>query len=226
MAHTAAACEAFAAELSALIDAELAPESEAALRAHLADCARCRERLEALCDVDLELAGAARVPAVPADLWERLSARVAADGAAVAPAARAGSGRRHPAPRRRVRLPRPLWSAAIAAAAAAVLYLAVTRTEPGPPLERSPAAVEVAETPPAPAPAAPVAPESPPATDSSRALAQAPPAPAAAEADPLEVASEEDLGVVLELETIEDLDVIANLELLESWLDLQGGASG
>ena len=226
MANTAAACEEFSADLSALIDAELSPEREAAVRAHLAGCSGCRERLESLCDIDLELASA-RVPTVPVDLWERLSARLAEEAAAApafAPAARPSQRETHreaaprrSAPRRRGGLPRPVWSAAVAAAAAAVLYLAVTWSAPRTPLEREPVTAKTAQQAPTPAPEESLASEVPAA---HAPLATAP------GVDPLDRASEEDLVVVLELETMEDFDVIANLELLEGWLDLEGGASG
>ena len=233
------ACAACEADLSALIDGELTPEREDAVRAHLAACAVCSERIEALCNVDLALA-AVPVPEVPghlrARLWERIERdvaaapepAVAAAEAAVAPEALPPP---HPAPaqapqspavapppRRRRWLSRPAVGAAIAAAAVLALYLAATRGERRLPLELAPPPI--------------VAEERAPAAEEVAEAASERPAPALprerspADVNVLTGADEAELAVVLALETIEDLDVIANLDLLESWAALEDGASG
>jgi len=215
-------CAPFEADLSALVDGELDPGREAEVREHLGACAACSERLGALCDVDLALASIA-VPPVPAGLRARLADRIARDAATP-------DGRDAPrpepvrprAPRRpRSRLWRPALATALAAAAALALYLAragldsfrpLKEPAPEPPVavsvpDRAPGGVEVAE-------ATPVRPPE---------AARPEVAPAA---DPLASASEEDLAVILELDTVEDLDLIANLDFLERWVALQEGASG
>ena len=54
MSEIATECLAFAEDLSALIDAELADVRESEVRAHVATCAACAERLQELGNVDLE----------------------------------------------------------------------------------------------------------------------------------------------------------------------------
>jgi len=215
-------CAPFEADLSALVDGELDPGREAEVREHLSGCAACRERLEALCDVDLALASIA-VPPVPAGLRERLGERIARDAAA--PDGRDASRPapvRPRAPRRpRRRLWRPALGAALAAAAALALYLALGGLDSFRPLQK-------------PAPEPPVAVTVPERAPAGGEIAQAPavPPPEAARqevepaADPLANASEDDLAGILDLETVEDLDLIANLDFLERWVALQDGASG
>jgi anti-sigma factor RsiW len=223
-------CAPYEADLSALVDGELAPEREAEVRAHLGGCAACSERLEALCDVDLALASIA-VPPVPAGLRARLAERIARDAAtpegrdASRPAPERSQAPRRPAAatrgRPRRRLSRPALGAALAAAAALALYLAVTSVDSSLPLETPAPEPRVAESVPqraaATAELAEAAPARPP---------EAKPPEVVPEADVLASASEEELGVILELETIEDLDVIAELDFLERWVALEEGASG
>jgi len=230
MSNILETCTPYEADLSALVDGELAPEREAEVRAHLGGCAACSGRLEALCDVDLALASIS-VPPVPAGLRAQLAERIARDAAtpegrdaSLPPPDRPRAPRRPLAagPRRPRRwLSRPALGAALAAAAALALYLAVKGVDSSLPLEtptpeplvaesdpeRPAASVEIAE-------AAPVQP--PEATRPKVAPA----------ADPIAGVSEEDLAVILELETIENLDLIANLEFLERWVAFEEGASG
>jgi anti-sigma factor RsiW len=190
-------CGPFEADLSALIDGELRPEREAAVRAHVAVCPLCSERLQALCDVDLELA-AATVLEVPADLRARLADRIAHDESAVAAAPAVARGA--PPPRRRRWLANPVGVAVAAAAALAILYLVVGVREPGAPTVTSrpiPSASRIV---------------------AARALSS--------DAEVFGAANEEDLAVVLELETVEHLDIIANFDLLQRWLRMQDGAAG
>ena len=95
------------------------------------------------------------------------------------------------APPRRRRWRRAALAAAVAAAAIA-LYLVVGD---------------------APSPAGPGAPES--------RIARAGDATTATAPDLLDEASDEELALALEIDTVEDLDVIANLELLEALLSLE-----
>ncbi len=208
MPEIAATCLAYEEELSALIDGELSVEREVEVRAHLDACARCRARVEELCNVDLALASA-ELPVVPAELRQRLAARIARDAAGVRAAPRR-------APPRRVfrRLAAPAAGLAAAAALALALYTtlrpALTPEAPvlvaGP--EPRPEAVE---------PPVPVVPE-PASLEVARE-----PAPDLGEAE-LDALPEEELAVVMELDTIQDYDVIANLDLLERFLDLGEGA--
>jgi anti-sigma factor RsiW len=198
------ACAPYEADLSALVDGELAPEREAGVRAHLRECAACSERLKALCDVDLALASIA-VPPVPAGLRARLAERIAGDAAV--PEGREGPHPALAAPRRSRRwLLRPALGAAVATAAVLALYLAVTTLDSSLPLDTPTPEVRIAES----------VPEG----------AATPEEEVAPEADVLAGASEEDLGVILELEMIENLDLIANLDFLERWVALEEGASG
>jgi anti-sigma factor RsiW len=230
MSETPSGCRGFEADLSALLDGELAPERAAELRAHLAACADCRERLAGLARVDAALS-AAPLPAVPASLRARLEARLESAGQADTLLRRT---RRAPAPRRAG------WgraAGALAAAAAGVaLYLAVATREPARLPETAPAPPQIArpleeaprelprEAPqvvvqapqavaklPAPAPPAPVLPE--------------PPVPAPQPPVELDLATvpEDELGLALEIETVEDLDVIGNLDLLELVLASEAG---
>ena len=149
MPDTATGCHGFEADLSALLDGELALERAAEVRAHVASCDGCSGRLARLARVDAALAGAP-APAVPASLRARLEARLES-------ARQSDTSLRRT---RRVGAPRRAWrgrvAGALAAAAAGVaLYLAVATREPAPP-EAAPAPVQIArplaETPRAAAP--------------------------------------------------------------------------
>jgi len=225
MAEIAERCRPFDEDLSALVDAELGAARRAEVEAHLAHCAACAARLAALRTVDAALASLPE-PAVAPDLQARLARRLAAErgpGRGEAPSLRLWRARRVA---RILALP-------AAAAAALALYLALRAPappggplEPGAPLAKAPAAppspLEPApsrelgkiETEPRPAGSAP-APA--PATQVAEQAA-----PEAGEAE-LESLDTEDLGVVLDLDTIEDLPVIANLDLLERLLAAEAG---
>lgn len=129
MSTTPATCEAFEAELSALIDAELAPEHEAVVRNHVAACAHCQRTLAALRGVDAALAGATP-PEVPADLRARLDARLQRDDRpplrAATPPRRSDAG-----PRRRRSWRAAGFGTALAVAASLVVYL-VAAPDPTP----------------------------------------------------------------------------------------------
>ena len=222
MTQIARDCLDFDAELSALIDGELGAESLARVEAHLAGCARCRERLDELRAVDLALAALpARVAST--DLAARLARRIAVEPREQGVVAPRGAARRAP-PRRARRI--AAWLAVPAAAAAAlVLYLALrpTPAPESPTLAREPQAASAPSEPAAPAPSAPearlaaAAPRAPEAALPAPEPAQpAPSAPSAA--DDLEALETEELAVVLDLETMQDLPVIANLDLLERLL--------
>ena len=204
----ATGCREFEADLSALLDGELAPERAAELRAHVAACDGCRGRLARLARVDAALAGAP-APAVPASLRARLEARL--EGARPADtqvrrAPRAGAPRR--AWRGRAagarRRPPPGWRS----------------TSPSRPASRRGRSRR---------PRADRAPRRGPREAPSRCAAPAPVRPRRARAAPaappldLESVPEEDLDLALELDTVEDLDVIANLELLELVLESEAG---
>jgi hypothetical protein len=87
----------------------------------------------------------------------------------------------------------------------------VAESTPAEAAEASPAAGEVAESAP---PTAPIE-----VAEASPAVAESPPAP-----PDLDTASDEELALVLEIETIEDLGAIANLDLLERILLMEEGA--
>ncbi|HEY8155229.1 MAG TPA: zf-HC2 domain-containing protein [Myxococcota bacterium] len=130
MVDAASDCRDFEADLSALLDGELAPERAAELRAHVAGCDGCRGRLAGLARVDAALAGAP-APAVPASLRARLEARLE------------GAGQADTRLRRTRRAWRGRAAGALAAAATgAALYLVVATREPAlapaqPPLDRA-----------------------------------------------------------------------------------------
>lgn len=237
-------CSEYAEDWSAWLDGELAPEREAGLRAHLAGCARCRREVEALRAVDARLAAVPARP-LPADLQARLRARIEAEGGAERAPAAAGAQARlaaRPAPRRSRRwLARPAVALATAVAAAVALYLVVGREPPAGPAQPE---LQVAQQQPTP----PVAPEPPAPQEVHPSPAPQgghhPPPPAAAEGDAdidaivaqvldeapapdspaLDQASDDELAVGLDLDTIEDLDVIANLDVLEALVSAQEGA--
>jgi anti-sigma factor RsiW len=229
MSEIPTACAEYAPDLSALLDGELCGERETEVRGHAESCARCAARLEALRRVDGLLAGAP-MPAVPSDLRARLGARIARE------APERARGRRAPW-RLEWKSPRAPWLGGLAAAAAAalLLYLGVVPGGAPPEVTRVEVAestpVETAETPPAAAvevaeSAAPTAPvevaEAEP--EAPRRAAPVEVAESAPVPSDLEAASDEELALVLEIETIEDLDVIANLDLLERMLSMEEGA--
>ncbi len=67
-------CRTTIAYLDAYADGELGPWQRRRVEAHLAGCAACRQRLEALRDVEGLLAAASPVPPVPAGLSARIMA--------------------------------------------------------------------------------------------------------------------------------------------------------
>jgi hypothetical protein len=232
-------CQAFEADLSALIDGELVPEREARVRAHLTGCAACSGRLEALRRVDLALADLPQ-PAVSPRLAQQLSNRLreleeaAGAGAQRAQARRARSeaepseaGARKARERRRApaRIARRWLSAraaiasAAAAAALALWFSLRGAEEPGPGAQVARAPAEIREPAPAPAPAQvaqlPPAPEPRPAAEAPVVVAEQRPAeaPAAPELGDLQ---DQDVLLLMRLDEVEDLDLLANLELLEA----------
>lgn len=167
--------------LSAWVDGELESGRDAELRDHVAGCAVCRARVEALRRVDLQLA-AMPLPAVPDDLRERLARRLETPATSTLPS------RRAPPPRRRWLT--PAAGLAVAAAAALALYLSVGGGESplAPPTPQQP----VAQT----SPEAPlqIAPEAAGAVPSDAELAVA-----------FELETAEDLPVIANLEVLERL---------------------
>jgi hypothetical protein len=113
------ACESYEADLSALIDGELAPPRAAEVGEHLSACAGCSRYFAALSGVDRVLAATA-MPEVPAGLRSRLQEQIES-----IPEREEAARERHAAPRARRRLIRPAIGAAFALAASAVVYLAV-----------------------------------------------------------------------------------------------------
>ncbi len=119
-------CPEFEADLSALLDGELAPERAAAVRLHASGCAPCRDQLARFERLAGVLASAPS-PSVAASLFARLEARIA-----MASASDTGVREAAPAP-----APGRAWlrraATAVAAAAAGVaLYLAIASREPAP----------------------------------------------------------------------------------------------
>jgi len=201
-------CLSFGEDLSALLDGELEAGREAEVRAHLATCEPCRTHLASLASVNEGLRALVGRP-VPANLEAQLFARIAAErenGVArpVSLLRRAPGGRR---------LGATFGAVALAAAAALALYLGVVRNRG--PIEESPRIVQLPVRRPEPAPVAPHGPQA-----AAPQLAENASTPED-DTDPepeLDNASDEDLGVAVELDTLEDLDdldVIANLPLLE-----------
>jgi negative regulator of sigma E activity len=209
MASDTEPCLSFGEDLSALLDGELEAGREAELRAHLATCEPCRTHLASLASVNDGLRALVGRP-VPANLEAQLFARIAAErenGVAqpVSLARRAPGGRR---------LGATFGAVALAAAAALALYLGVVRNRG--PVEESPRIVQLpGPLRPEPAPAAPHGPQA--AVPQLAENASTPEDDTDPEPE-LDNASDEDLGVAVELDTLEDLDdldVIANLPLLE-----------
>jgi hypothetical protein len=206
MPETLDDCVHFDEELSALLDGELTAEREASVGEHLAGCSACRSRLVELRAVDAGLRGLPP-PRVPAGLEESLVARVLAEDRGPERPARADD--RLPRPRRAVA---PALVAAVLAAAAAIsVYLSILRS----PRFLAPEAPVARQELPSRIP--PRASEPPrPARIAERAPTPEPAAPPLEPADAeLDAASDEELSVAIDLETLEDLEVIANLDLLE-----------
>jgi anti-sigma factor RsiW len=127
-------CAGFDEDLSALLDGELTPQREQEVRAHLAACPGCSQRLETLRRVDAALRGLPLRPPAAA-LAERLRERLVAERAPAARTSRRAPGRRH------------RWFALPAAAAAAAVALAAVLLLPrwlGP----GESQIQVAEEPP------------------------------------------------------------------------------
>jgi anti-sigma factor RsiW len=225
-----ATCPAFEPDLSALLDGE--PAREAELRAHVAGCAPCADRLARLSRVD-EALSALPDAETPGDLAERLRMRLEEERRRASDRGRSSdstygraAGRDAPArspdrPGRPAQAPRPptsqrpparrrrwipLAAIAVAAAAALVVYSVL---EPGwrRALEESRTAqrerepeVAVREVP------APLPDE----------LVSGP------ELEAIEEASDDDLALALDLDTLADLDVIERLDVLEQLAALDG----
>ena len=201
MPELAAICRGIDEDLSALIDAELAPEREAEMRAHLDDCDRCAQRLQDLCNVDLALTNLA-APMVAADLGQRLAARIASDpGEEFEPVPDVASPKRTrtATPRQPQRwLRRRLTSVAVVAATVLLAIVVVNRQSS----EVDPDESRLARTPRSTAPDVML-------TEAATHMADFGSLP------------DEDLAVLFELDTVEDLDVIANLELLEQLVAME-----
>ena len=141
--------------LSAYLDGELEPAERAALQEHLGRCPECSQLVEDLRTL-ADAVGRESVPPVPADLIDRIAARLETEG----------TSRRAAPPERRWRYRAPL-AAAASLAAATLLYLFWQ----GPPAERQQTPdsgpAEARETPSVAAPPAPGLPQGS-TTDGSR----------------------------------------------------------
>jgi hypothetical protein len=121
---TAEGCREWRERLGAFALGQLAEDERAATSAHIEGCASCRAEAESLVPIAelLPRADPARLgtaPAPPAELADRISARISHEG-------------RRAQRRRRKRLTLGLSGAAAAAAAAAVLFVVlVSSSEPG-----------------------------------------------------------------------------------------------
>lgn len=209
--------------LSALLDGELDAAAEAELRARLERSPEAASRLRELEGVDSALRGVPE-PEVPGDLLARVHAAARSES----PAHAVARGR---APHSRRRWLAVGAALAAAAAAALVLYLAPGPAPPGDP--RPPAPVARAPEAPAPQQRTPEerAPEPPPTRLAEKPRPEGAPeiveAPqeAVAELD-LGEASDEEILLAMELETLEDLELIEHLDLLERLDELQGAERG
>jgi hypothetical protein len=224
-----ATCRAFEEDLSALLDGELEPAREAEVRAHTAGCARCAERLARLARVDEALRSLPDTE-TPSDLAERLRVRLdeerrrssasAEDRGRSLPRGRSSDeGRRRsldarqappshrPPPRRRRWI--PLAATALAAAAALALYLVFGRPRPA---GEEPTLAERERT----APEPEIAGREVPTQPLSEELVSGP------ELGAIRAASDEELALALDLDTLADLDVIERLDVLEQLAALDG----
>ena len=216
-----ATCRAFEEDLSALLDGELEPAREAEVRAHTAGCARCAERLARLARVDEALRSLPDAE-TPADLAERLRVRLdeerrrssasAEDRGRSSPRGRSLDARQappshRPQPRRRRWI--PFAATALAAAAAFALYLVFGRPRPA---GEEPTLAERERT----------------APESEIARREVPPEPLPEELAPgpeleaIQAASDDELALALDLDTLADLDVIERLDVLEQLAALDG----
>ncbi|MCP4040081.1 MAG: hypothetical protein GY733_24260 [bacterium] len=216
-------------ELSALLDDELSAERARQLREEVAADPRLRARLAAFESVDRSLSELVR-PQLPVDMRARLQERI--DRHEGVPAR--GSER---ASASRVR-----WGAPLAAALAAGLVVALlTRTvsvsddAPPPALQaqagpEQPVLAQRSDATPGPTPAPPMPPMPAvevAAVDIEPALDPEPLEPARNDAGfAIEDASDEELAIAFELETLRDLDLIQELDLLEALLALEAGKEG
>jgi anti-sigma factor RsiW len=208
--------------LSALLDGELDAAAEAELRARLERSPEAASRLRELEGVDSALRGVPE-PEVPGDLLARVhaAARSESPARAVAPPVAGGAGWPWALhwPRRRP----PRWPS--------IWRLAPPR--PGTRARRRPSPVARAPEAPAPQQRTPEerAPEPPPTRLAEKPRPEGTPeivdAPqeAIAELD-LGEASDEELLLAMELETLEDLELIEHLDLLERLDELQGAERG
>jgi len=199
--------------LSALRDGELSPSEQADLSRRVGSEPALRERMEAFEAVDRALGGLSSRE-VPADLGQRLRARVDRDR--VAPRVRLRDpDRRSTGPRR----PSGSWGAlgaGLAAAAALALYLAIPM--PGP---QAPGPGFDPVTPGDPSPAALV--ERVP----SRIEPVAPAEEILADRQEFQNASAEEVAIAFHYETLADLEMIEELEMLELLAALdEGGPRG
>ena len=194
--------------LSALHDGELGPDEARTLRRRIESDPALARRQAAFARVDEGLRGIEGRD-VPADLALRLQARIAAGAQAPPRAARVVPLRT--APPRRVRRALAGWGVA-AAAAGLLLYVSL---QPSAPPSVAPAELAQRD---------PVVPttQAPPGEPSQRALAALPVEtvveavpPAATPADPFAGASEDELAIALQYDTLSDFDMIEDMEMLE-----------
>jgi len=208
-----ATCRAFEEDLSALLDGELEPAREAEVRAHTAGCARCAAHLARLARVDEALRSLPDTE-TPADLAERLRMRLdeerrrssaSAEDRGRSLDARQAPPSHRPQPRRRHWIP----FAATALAAALALYLVFGRPRPA---GEEPTLAERERT----APEPEIARREVPPQPLSEELVSGP------ELEAIRAASDEELALALDLDTLADLDVIERLDVLEQLAALDG----
>jgi anti-sigma factor RsiW len=234
-------CRAFEEDLSALLDGELEAAREAEVRAHAAGCTRCAERLARLTRVDEALRSLPEAE-TPADLAERLRVRLdeerrrssasaedrgrsllqgrssnearrrSSDEARDEVGGRSSDARQappshRPPPRRRRWI--PLAGTALAAAAALALYLVVGRPRPA---GEEPMLAERER----PAPEREIARREPPPEPLPDELVSGP------ELEAIQAASDEELALALDLDTLADFAVIERLHVLEQLAALDG----
>jgi anti-sigma factor RsiW len=225
-------CVGYEEDLSALIDGELGAAREAEVRRHASSCARCTAQLDGLQRIGDALR-AVPIPDLPWNLESRLRARIEEDRAE---RRRVVLGVAPPAPRRIS--PRLGIAAAVALAASLALLLVFGPRRSGD--ESTAPDRRVARERPVPAPESPrsVKPEIPePPAEAKIAVEQPAPVrvpasapiapPAASTREILASASDDELAVALDFETIDEFEIIDNLELLELLAAVdEPGASG